>query len=67
MLFEPDVPKGFTYREDFITPDEEAELARERDLLHALMDNIPDLVYIKDTASRFIRLNAPAARPTRPR
>ena len=26
-LFEPDVPAGFVYREDFITPDEESDLA----------------------------------------
>jgi alkylated DNA repair dioxygenase AlkB len=27
MLFEPDVPDGFKYREEFVTPDEEANLA----------------------------------------
>jgi PAS domain S-box-containing protein len=38
------------------------ELARERDLLHTLMDNVPDFISFKDTAGRFTTINGALAR-----
>ena len=36
----------------------EKELARERDLLKTIIDNVPDLIYVKDRAGRFVTANA---------
>ena len=47
-----------------ITENKQAEeaLAKEQSLMHLLMDNLPDHIYFKDTASRFLRVNGAMAR-----
>ena len=40
----------------------EDQLERERNLLRALMDNIPDNIYFKDLESRFVQINAALAK-----
>jgi PAS domain S-box-containing protein len=40
----------------------EASLAEERNLLRTLVDTLPDAIYVKDTASRFVLANLGVAR-----
>ena len=40
----------------------EASLAQEREMIHTLLNNIPDRIYFKDRKSRFVRTNQSLAR-----
>jgi PAS domain S-box-containing protein len=46
------VMRDFTERKEA-----QEALKRESSLMHALMDNIPDAIYFKDTEGRFMRVN----------
>ena len=35
----------------------DAELARERDLLKTIINNVPDMIFVKDRAGRFVTVN----------
>ena len=43
-----------------------ADLKQSDDLLRALMDNLPDTIYFKDTESRFIKNQQCSSRPLWP-
>ena len=61
---EAGAPRYFISQVEDITERKAAEtaFAEERDLLRTLMNHLPDAIYVKDKASRFVRLNPPAAR-----
>jgi len=42
--------------------DEQTIIENERNMLHALIDNIPDYIYVKDCESRFVLANSSVAR-----
>src|SRR5215212_4681932 len=60
---EAGAPRYFISQIEDITERRAAEiaLADERDLLRTVMNHLPDAIYVKDRASRFVRLNPAAA------
>jgi len=62
LSIEP-VPEGLFILSQDITERKraEAELADERQLLRTVIDNVPDFIYAKDTASRFTLANQASA------
>ena len=46
------IAKDITYLKN-----RDTELEREKEFLHALLDNIPDTIYFKDPESRFTKIN----------
>jgi two-component system NtrC family sensor kinase len=52
----------FTALVDRRLSSQQAALENERKMLRALIDNIPDLMYVKDTKSRFVIANPQVAR-----
>ncbi len=51
------VGRVWTYKDITEIISTERQLYQEKDFLQALMDNIPDMIYFKDTKSRFTRIN----------
>jgi len=51
-----------TFRDVTVRTEAGATSAGESDLLRTLIDNLPDLIYVKDTASRFLVANIAEAR-----
>jgi len=56
------VGRVWSFRDITERKEAEAELAYERDLLRALLDNSPDKIYFKDAQSRFIKASQTMAR-----